>query len=89
MAHANQKNMTKALAEIINKSEHPESAHLKASLRFETHNPGYSSYIESIEAKIDNGFGYKGRHEESGRRPGSRIELVNGKYIAVNHHQSH
>jgi hypothetical protein len=66
-------NESKASWMIKQKAEHPESARLKVSLRYETHHPGYSAFIESIEAKIDSGRGYKGRHEETGRKPGTRI----------------
>ena len=67
------KNETKASACIKNHLESPESARLKVSLRFESHNPGYVGYIEAVEAKIDSGKGYKGRHEEAGRPAGTRI----------------
>jgi len=66
-------NESKASWEIKQKAERPESARLNASLRFSKTQPGYVGYIESIEAKIDTGRGYKGRHEEAGRKPGTRV----------------
>jgi hypothetical protein len=71
--NANMKNETKNSAHMKNMLEHPESARLNASLRFSTTNPGYAGYIESVEAKIDSGRGYKGKHEEAGRKAGTRV----------------
>lgn len=66
-------NHSRASWELEQKQLHPESAVLKASLRYQQSHPGYVGYIESLEAKIDTNRGYKGRHEESGRTPGSRV----------------
>ena len=66
-------NESKASWQIKCKAEHPEAARLNVSLRFESHHPGYHGYIQSIEDRIDSNRGYKGRKEESGRKPGSRI----------------
>jgi hypothetical protein len=76
-------NESKASWTIKQKAEHPESAQLKVSLHFETHNPGYHGFIDSVVDKIDSGRGYKGRHEESGRRPGSRVvsRIINGEEV--------
>jgi hypothetical protein len=59
--------------EIKQKAQNPEAARLNASLRFSKTNPGYISYIESMESKIDDNRGYKGRHEEAGRKAGTRV----------------
>jgi hypothetical protein len=67
------KNETKASAHIKNMTEFPPSARLNVSLKFESHNPGYVGFIESVEAKIDSGRGYKGKREEAGRPAGTRI----------------
>jgi hypothetical protein len=67
------KNESAASWLIKQKLANPESARLNASLRFSTTNPGYHGYIESVEAKIDSNRGYKGRHEEAGRKAGTRV----------------
>lgn len=81
--NGNMKNETKASAHIKNMLECPESARLNVSLRFQHTQPGYVGYIESVEAKIDSGRGYKGRHEEAGRKPGTRVisRIVNGEEV--------
>jgi hypothetical protein len=66
-------NESAASWEIKCKAQQPEAARLNASLRFAKTNPGYVSYIESMESKIDEGRGYKGRHEEAGRKAGTRV----------------
>ena len=66
-------NESKASWTIKQKAEHPESAVLNASLKFSTTNPGYKGYIESMEARIDSNRGYKGQHEEAGRKAGTRV----------------
>lgn len=66
-------NESKASWEIKQKAERPESARLNASLHYSKTQPGYIGYIESIEAKIDTGRGYKGRHEEASRKAGTRV----------------
>jgi hypothetical protein len=64
---------SKASWTIKQKAEHPEAAQLNVSLHFSKTNPGYHGYIDSLEAKIDDNRGYKGRHEEAGRKAGTRV----------------
>lgn len=82
-------NESKASWTIKQKLENPEAARLNVSLRFESHNPGYAGYIEAVENRIDSGRGYKGKHEERGRKAGTRIvsEIINGEeffYVTSN-----
>lgn len=66
-------NESKASWTIKQKAINPESARLNTSLHPVKVNPGYSGYIESMEEMIDAGRGYKGRHEEAGRKAGTRV----------------
>jgi hypothetical protein len=74
--HSNMKNESKNSANLKNRLENPKSARVEVSLAPARRNDAYARYIEFVDSQIDNNRGYKGKNEDHGRKPGSRVVSI-------------